>query len=107
MEKYKHILGRWLTMGQDLSIVRRGGPSILLVVLHLIAPGTNGEALQCFWMNQHLSYLLQREHVAKSDGENYIYIILLLVFEYVFLVFDVLFPQWIVPADYKGCWCYV
>ena len=46
VEKYKHILGRWLTMGQDLSIVRRGGPSILLVVLHLIAPGTNGEVLQ-------------------------------------------------------------
>ena len=94
-------------MGRDLSIVQRVGPSILLVVLHLIALGTNGEALQCFWMNQHLSYLLQREHVAKSDGENYIYIILLLVFEYGFLVFDVLFPQWLVPVDYKGCQCYV
>ena len=94
-------------MGRDLSILQRGGPSISPMALHLIAPGTNDEALQWFRMNPHLNYLLQKEHVVKSDGENYIYIILLLVFEYVFLVFDVLFPQWIVPADYKGCWCYV
>ena len=58
MEKYKHILGRWLTMGQDLSIVRRGGPSILLMALHLIALGTNDEALQWFQMNQYFNYLL-------------------------------------------------
>ena len=94
-------------MGQDPSVVQRRGPSISPMALYFVIPDTNDQALQCFWMNQHLSYLLQREHVAKSDGENYIYIILLLVFEYVFLVFDVLFPQWIVPADYKGCWCYV
>ena len=46
VEKYKHILDHWLTVCRDLSIVRRGGPSILLMALHLIAPGTNGEALQ-------------------------------------------------------------
>ena len=68
VEKYKHIIDRQLIMGQDLSIVQRGGPSILLMLLHLIALGTNEEALQCFWMNQHLSYLLQRQHVVKSDG---------------------------------------
>ena len=28
VEKHKHILDRWLTMGRDLSIVRRGSPSI-------------------------------------------------------------------------------
>ena len=28
VEKCKHILDRWLTMGRDLSIVRKGGPSI-------------------------------------------------------------------------------
>ena len=33
-------------MGQDPSIVLRGGPSIWLMVLHLIAPGTNDKALQ-------------------------------------------------------------
>lgn len=36
----------WLTMGRDHSIVWRGGPSILLMALHLIAQGNNGEALQ-------------------------------------------------------------
>ena len=46
VEKYKHTLDCWLTMGRDLSIVWRGGPSILLMALHLIAPGNNGEALQ-------------------------------------------------------------
>ena len=46
VEKYKHILDRWLTMGWDLSIVWKGGPSIQLMVLYSVAPGTNGKALQ-------------------------------------------------------------
>ena len=37
-------------MGRDLSIVRRGNPSTLPMALH---------------------FLLQREHVVKSDGESY------------------------------------
>ena len=58
-------------MGQDLSIVWRGGPSTLPMALHFVALDTNDEALQWFQMNQHLGYLLQREHVARFDGENY------------------------------------
>ena len=46
----KHVLSiqkkKKKIMGQDPSIVLRGGPSIWLMVLHLIAPGTNDEALQ-------------------------------------------------------------
>ena len=55
-------------MGQDPSIVQRGGPSILLTALYFVIPDTNDEALQWFRTNQHLSYLLQRQHVVKSDG---------------------------------------
>ena len=58
-------------MGQELSIVRRGGPSTLPMALHFVAPDTSDEALQWFQTNQHLGYLLQREHVARFDGENY------------------------------------
>ena len=55
-------------MGQDPSIVRRGGPSISPAALHSVALDTNDEAVQA---NQHSSYLLQREHVVKSDRGNY------------------------------------
>ena len=68
VEKYKHILDHWLTVCRDLSIVRRGGPSISPAALHSVALDTNDEAVQA---NQHSSYLLQREHVVKSDRGNY------------------------------------
>ena len=59
-------------MSQDLFIVWRGSPSTLPMALHFVALDTNDEALQWFQMNQHLGYLLQREHVARFDGESYI-----------------------------------
>ena len=59
-------------MGQDPSIVRRGGPSILPTALCFVAPDTNDEALQRLGTSEHSGYLLQREHVAGSDGGNYI-----------------------------------
>ena len=58
-------------MDRDLFIVQRVAPSTLPMALHFVALDTNDEALQWFQMNQHLGYLLQREHVIKSDGENY------------------------------------
>ena len=60
-----------LAAGRDLSIVRRGGPSILLMALHLISLGTNDEALQWFRMNQNLNYLLRKGHAVRSDGGKY------------------------------------
>ena len=107
MEKYKHILSCWLTVDQDASIVQRGGPYILPTALYSVVPDTNDEALQWFWTNQDLGYLLQREHVARLDGENYIYIPLPVIFEFVFLMSDVLSPLRLVPVDYRGCLCYV
>ena len=80
VEKYKHIIDRQLIMGQDLSIVQRGGPSTLPMALHFFALDISDKELQLFQMNQLLNYLLQTEHVARFDGENYIYIPLLLIF---------------------------
>ena len=58
-------------------------------------------------MNQHLGYLLQREHVVRSDGGNYTQIPLPLIFKFVFLMFSVLYLLYLVPGDNKGCLCYV
>ena len=80
VEKYKHIIDRQLIMGQDLSIVQRGGPSTLPMALHFFALDISDKELQLFQMNQLLNYLLQTEQVARFDGENYIYIPLLLIF---------------------------
>ena len=94
-------------MSQDLFIVWRGSPSTLPMALHFVAADTNDKALQWFQTNQHLGHLLQREHVARLDGENYIYIPLPVIFEFVFLMSDVLSPLRLVPVDYRGCLCYV
>ena len=46
-------------------------PSTLPMALDFVALDTNGEALQLFWTNEHLNYLLRREYVARFDGEKY------------------------------------
>ena len=55
-------------MSQDPSIVWRGGPSISPTAFYFVVLDTGDEALQWFRTNQHLGYLLQREHVEESDG---------------------------------------
>ena len=53
-------------MDWDISTVWRVCPSTLPMALHFVLD-TNDEALQWFRMNQHSGYLLQKEHIVKSD----------------------------------------